>query len=268
MKNTMVSVIMPTYCAGNYITEAVISVLGQIYDNFEILIIDDCSPESYWTFVDDLAMLDERIFIYRLKENSGAAIARNYGISKARGRFIAFLDDDDIWYSHKLSVQVELLLSGAPFVFSGYDLLLENGVKFGHRSVPDWVDYKSSLVHNVIGTLTAVYDTEYFGKVLMPPIRKRQDLGLWLALLRSCERAYSVQDTLGGYRVRDNSISANKIDASRYTWKLYREVEEMPLMRALYYFLQYAGLGLLRSLRERRMAKGIVPKEEDVAKRD
>lgn len=252
MENMMVSVIMPTYNAGNYLKEAVDSVLKQTYSDLELLIVDDhSSSDASWRLVKELTLLDSRISVLRLDKNSGAGVARNVGISRAKGRFIAFLDDDDVWYFNKLEVQVLFLLNESPFVFSSYDLIDENSGRIGCRRVPQTVRYVDLLVHNVVGTLTAVYDTAHFGTVLMPEIRKRQDLGLWLKLLKNQECAFGIRESLGAYRVRAGSISSNKIDAGRYTWKLYREIEEMALHKALYFFVQYASFGLARTLFER-----------------
>lgn len=118
---------------------------------------------------------------------------------------------------------------------------------FGHVGVPDRVSYSDLLKMCSIGCLTAMYDTEYFGKVSMPLIRKRQDFGLWLKLLRETEYAYGLNVALAQYRIRSDSISANKVNAAKFTWRLYREVEGLSLLKASYYFGHYAVFGLLRT---------------------
>jgi hypothetical protein len=118
---------------------------------------------------------------------------------------------------------------------------------FGQVGVPDKVSYFDLLKVCSIGCLTAIYDTEYFGKVKMPLIRKRQDIGLWLKLLKMTDYAYGLNVPLAQYRVRPDSISANKGSAARYTWRLYRDVEGLNIIRASYYFSHYAIRGLLRT---------------------
>ncbi len=134
-----------------------------------------------------------------------------------------------------------------PFTFAAYDKVDEAGKVFGHVGVPDKVTYSDLLKSCSIGCLTAMYDTEFFGKVYMPLIRKRQDLGLWLKLLKKTKYAYGLNETLGFYKVRKDSISANKKSAALFTWRLYRDIEKLSLPKASYYFSHYAVRGLLRT---------------------
>src|SRR5690606_33072746 len=116
----------------------------------------------------------------------------------------------------------------------------------GKRVCPISVNYSELLCTNYIGCLTAIYDVQILGKVFMPLIRKRQDFALWLKILNQIPRAYCLAESLAIYRLRAGSVSSNKLDAARYTWRLYREVEELSLVRSLYYFSNYAIRGLLR----------------------
>src|SRR5690606_21911418 len=173
---------------------------------------------------------------------------RNAGIKAAQGRYIAFLDSDDVWLPTKLEKQLEFMRRGdIAFSYCAYEKIDEEGEVFGRVGVPRKVSYRGLLKVCVIGCLTAMYDTQKLGKVYMPLIRRRQDLGLWLRILKKIDYAYGLQEILAQYRVRNDSISANKMVAARYTWKLYREHERLPLLKAVYYFSFYAVNGLLRT---------------------
>mgnify|MGYP005748952649 CR=1 FL=1 len=243
-----VSIITPSHNCASFISETIQSVLNQSFSDWEMIIVDDCSTDDSVEVIQSFVERDSRIKLIRLPENSGAAVARNRGIEAAQGRYIAFLDSDDLWVPDKLEKQLAFMQANDyPFTYAAYDRIDENGQVFGHIGVPDRVCYSDLLKMCSIGCLTAMYDTQYFGKVTMPLIRKRQDLGLWLKLLKKTEYAYGLNETLAQYRVRTDSISANKANAAKFTWRLYREVEGLNLFRASYYFSHYAVRGLLRT---------------------
>lgn len=244
----MISIITPSYNSSTFISKTIQSVLKQSYSDWEMIIVDDCSSDNSVEVVQLFVEKDPRISLIKLIENSGPAIARNKAIEVAQGRYIAFLDSDDLWLPNKLEKQLSFMQENDhPFSYTAYDKIDASGRVFGHIGVPGCVCYSDLLKMNSIGCLTAVYDTEYFGKVAMPLIRKRQDLGLWLKLLKKTDYAYGLNETLAQYRVHSDSISANKINAAKYTWQLYREVESLNFIKASYYFSYYAICGLLRT---------------------
>jgi glycosyltransferase involved in cell wall biosynthesis len=248
MKDKLVSIITPSYNSKKYISETINSIINQTYTNWEMIIVDDCSSDNSVELVQLFVEKDPRISLIKLTENSGVAIARNRAIEAAQGRYIAFLDSDDLWLPNKLEKQLSFMQkNNYPFSYTAYDKIDESGRVFDHIGVPDSVCYSDLLKTCSIGCLTAMYDTEYFGNVDMPLIRKRQDLGLWLKLLKETDYAYGLNETLAQYRVRTDSISANKVNAAKFTWRLYREVESLNLIKASYYFSHYAARGLLRT---------------------
>lgn len=254
MRDLDVSIIMPSFNSSSYISDAIRSVQNQTFKNWELIIVDDCSSDNTFEKV-NLFLTDSRIKFHRLDKNSGAAVARNYAIRKALGRFIAFLDSDDIWLPYKLERQIGFMLKNSIyFSYSSYYKIDDDGNIFREVLVPSKVSYSQLLKTNVIGCLTAVYDTDFFGKVEMPLIRKRQDFGLWLKLLKSVEQAVAVEESLSLYRVRLSSISNNKLDAAKYTWRLYRDVERLSILKCIYYFSFYALGGFFR-LRYPKIAK-------------
>lgn len=244
----LVSIITPSYNSALLIVPTIKSVISQSIGNWEMIIVDDCSCDNSVEVIRSFADQDPRIKLIQLAENSGAAVARNTAIEAAKGRYIAFLDSDDAWLPNKLEKQVAFMQENSyPFTFAAYDKVNESDEIFGHVGVPDKVTYSDLLKSCSIGCLTAMYDTEFFGKVYMPLIRKRQDLGLWLKLLKKTKYAYGLNETLGFYKVRKDSISANKKSAALFTWRLYRDIEKLSLPKASYYFSHYAVRGLLRT---------------------
>lgn len=241
-----VSVITPVWNAAETLGASVASVRAQTEPDWEMWLVDDGSTDDSLARARELAAADPRIRVIALGENRGAAVARNTGIRAARGRFIAFLDADDLWRPSKLSAQLAALRSGHPFVFSAYQRMDAAGRPLGLVRVPASVDHARLLRGNVIGCLTAIYDSAHFGKVEMPDLRRRQDYGLWLALLRRGGVALGLPDILADYRVRRESLSSNKLVAARATWAVLREVEGLSAPRAGYYFLSYAAGALSR----------------------
>ncbi|OOE39325.1 glycosyl transferase [Salinivibrio kushneri] len=245
-----VSIITPSYNSIHYISDTIDSIRYQTLTDWEMIIVDDCSSDNSVSVIKSYTEKDSRIKLIQLKENSGAAVARNAGIEAAQGRYIAFLDSDDLWLPDKLEKQLVFMQQDdIAFSFSAYHKIDEEGVDIGTVSVPENVSYHELLKCCVIGCLTAMYDTKKIGKVYMPLIRKRQDFGLWLRILKKCGIAYGIAQPLAKYRVRKDSISSNKLKAALYNWKLYREVENLNLFQALYYFSHYAINGVLRIIR-------------------
>lgn len=248
MENVVVTIVMPAYNASMFIANSICSVLSQSLASWELIVVDDSSDDDTVAIVEEYASYDARIRLIKLVENSGAAVARNVAIRVATGRYISFLDSDDRWLPQKLEVQLAFAQKNdAAFIFSAYRRVDEAGKGLGEVEVPESVSYRELFKTNHIGCLTAMYDTQKLGKNEMPLIRKRQDLGLWLKLLKKTPVAYGQQEVLATYTVRSDSISANKCSASAYQWKVYRDVEQLNLLASCYYFTHYAIRGVLKS---------------------
>jgi glycosyltransferase involved in cell wall biosynthesis len=246
-ENQKVSVIMPMYNSSNTIQRAASSVLQQDYQDLELLIIDDGSSDNSVTLANELCKKDKRVKVFQLEKNQGAAVARNKGIQNATGRYIAFLDSDDLWYSNKLSKQIDYINAHQiGFVCSAYHVVDANDKQVATFVPPDKASYRDLLRTCSVGCLTALYDTNVFGKTLMPVIKRRQDYALWLDLLRSGEFCYGIKEPLAAYKVGTASLSNNKFKAARYQWTVYREVEKLPLLNSCYYFVTYCVNGLLK----------------------
>lgn len=242
MISELITIVTPAYNSAQFIATAIDSVRQQTIENWEMIIVDDCSTDRTLEIVEEYARLDRRIKLHRLSLRSGAAVARNYAIDKAHGRYIAFIDSDDAWVPQKLEKQVTFMRTKqAVLTYTAYEKMSEKG-ELSSRvvTVPDSVNYDQLLSGCVIGCLTAMYDTSILGKVFMPLIAKRQDYGLWLKILKQGHVAYGLNESLAYLRIRKGSVSSNKLVAAAYVWKLYREIENLPYWKSVYHFLSYA----------------------------
>lgn len=244
----LVSIVTPSYNSSMLIPETIQSVLSQTFTNWEMIIVDDYSEDNSVEVIQSFIDNDPRIKIIKLTENSGAAIARNKAIESARGRFIAFLDSDDLWNSKKLEKQVSFMIDNSVVLsYTAYEKVDEKGIPFQSIKVPLRVAYNSLLKTNIMGCLTVIYDTKNLGKIFMPSDTKREDFATWLKILKQVDYAYAVPEVLAQYRVYTDQSSSKKISMAKESWYLYRNIEHLNLFQATYYFSHYAIRGLLRT---------------------
>ena len=246
----LVSVVMPMHNAERFVAQSIRSVLAQTVSDWELLIIDDASQDDSRAVAERAAGGDSRIQVLSNPGPNGAGPTRNVGIEAARGRFIAFLDSDDMWLSAKLEKQLALLeVSRSPLVYSAYYKISGDWAAEAAEFTPTdrvvrpplRLEYKHMLRQDYIGFLTAMYDTEVLGKRHLPAIKRRQDYALMLELLREGHVARGLSEPLALYRAaRSGSLSSNKFVAAKYNWHIYRHVEALPLPRALWAFGNYA----------------------------
>jgi teichuronic acid biosynthesis glycosyltransferase TuaG len=235
----LVSVIMPAHNCEAVLKQSVSSVIDQTYTDWELLIIDDASKDRTLAVARDLALTDERIRVIHLEKNAGVANARNAGVEAANGRYVAFLDSDDLWLPQKLAVQIAFMQQcNAAFVFAQYRRFSNNGTLSKPLAVPAHVTYEQLLKGNVIGCLTVVIDRAAVPDVNMPPIR-HEDYVTWLRILRSGVVAYGISQDLARYRVASQSLSADKKKAAGWTWNIYRNIEGLSFAKSSWCFLNY-----------------------------
>lgn len=241
--NALVSIIMPCFNSEKFIKESINSVLSQTYHDFELIIIDDASKDNSLDII--RSFNDHRIKILELTTNQGAGFSRNKGIELAQGRFIAFLDSDDIWHKDKLLLQISFMKdNGYHLTYTHYQCFDKLGMK-NIKHPPDSTNYNSLLYCNVIGCLTAIYDTQITGKQYMPLIRKRQDMGLWLQIMKEYGPAYCLPKVLAYYRL-DSGMTQNKANAALYQWFFYRKELKFNILKSIKYFIGYAYNGLVK----------------------
>lgn len=235
MKKSLVSIIIPTFNSEKFIAETIQSVQNQTYKNWEMIVVDDGSSDATISIVTEMAKQDKRIQLFRLEKNSGTGIARNTALDKTTGRFIAFLDSDDLWKPMKLEKQIDFLSKNElPFTFSFYDCINERGEPLNKRvESPINLSYRQLFFCNYVGNLTGIYDVNYFGKITISSIRKRQDWMLWLTILKKVKTAQPIPESLAYYRVRENSISASKSDLLKHNFTVYRTFHGFNLVVSL-----------------------------------
>ncbi len=207
-----VSVITPSYNSIRFIGETILSVQNQSYENWEMIIVDDASTDQSAAKIKEIIEGDSRIRLISLKENVGAAKARNLAIEEARGRYIAFLDSDDIWLPNKLKTQLLFMEEmNAAFSYTSYSLIDENGNGLNREvNVPKFVDYHRLAGNTIIGCLTVMIDREKISHIEMPNVQP-EDTALWLNLLHEGHEAKGIQQVLAKYRIVENSVSRNKM---------------------------------------------------------
>ena len=264
----LVSIIMPAHNSARFITETIESVRAQTYTNWELIVVDDCSSDETLEILKKFRALDPRIRYVALEHNSGAAVARNTAIEETRGRYIAFLDSDDLWLPQKLERQLAFMAeTGCPFTYTSYERISEAGESLSFVHVPPETSYSALLKKNVIGCLTAIYDSAELGKTFMPLIRMGQDFGFWLMLLRLVHWARGLYEILGQYRIRENSISSNKLESSKWVWRLYREVMGLSVPAAAYNFAFYATTGVLSRASEKLVNRKLTEEQKRAPRR-
>lgn len=238
----MVSVIMPCYNMENYVADSIASVQRQSYPHWELLIVDDASTDGTIETVKTRAEQDEKIHFVVKTQHSGIADTRNQCIQMAKGRFLAFLDADDIWHPEKMETQLRFMLENkVGFTYTTYDWIDEEGNTLNKfiNTIGN-LDYKTYLRNTIIGCSTVMVDTDIVGKVVVPHFRTSEDTATWLDILKKGHLAYAIDKPLVSYRIRRKSASSNKLKASADLWKVYRKNEKLPFFKALYYFGCYA----------------------------
>lgn len=221
-----VSVIIPLYNAECFIIEAIKSVQNQNYKNIEIIVVDDCSTDKSAEILKNLRNEDACIHYYKLNENSGVAVARNRGIELSTGRYLAFLDSDDIWLQGKLDRQLKLFKKyrNTAFAYTAIKIIDESGkIIKEKRNIPEYVDYKFILRNTVIATSTVMIDRFIVPSIIMPNRRSAEDYSLWLSLLRDYGAAHGINEAYTLYRKSRFSVSSKRMGEVKYFYAVQTE---------------------------------------------
>lgn len=266
----MVSIIVPVYMAGDYIAQTIEMVKAQTYKVWELILVDDCSSDNSVEIIQAAIremsfpelpnesreegytlIKTERFSLIKKAENEGAARARNLGIEQARGRYIAFLDADDVWAPDKLEKELAFIQDKqAAFVFTAYEFGDENARGLGKIvSVPERLTYRKALSRTVIFTSTVMFDMSKITKELihMPEVES-EDTATWWKILRAGYTAYGLNEALVIYRRPKNSLSSNKFKAMKRIWNLYRKEEELTIPVSGFCFCLWAVRATLRRI--------------------
>ena len=249
LKEPLVSIITPLYNSEKFIAETIESVLAQTYKNWEMIIVNDCSKDNGASIVEKYVGKDKRIKLFNNERNMGVSFTRNRAIDLAQGKYIAFLDSDDLWHKEKLKKQIGMMEEkNISLSYTAYTKINENGSLRGKIEVPEKVNYKGLLKGNIMGCLTVVARKDILKDSKFKQT-KQEDYILWLELLKKINFSCGLQESLAFYRVLDNSRSSNKVDLVKFNWKIYREVEKLNLIESIYYFVIYLTRGIRRYLK-------------------
>lgn len=245
----LISIVVPVYQVERFIAETIESVQKQDYKNWELLLVDDCSEDKSCAIIEEMAAGDSRIRLIHQQTNQGAAKARNCGVRNAAGRYLCFLDSDDLWESDKLSRELTFMKEkGAGFVFTGYEFADEYGKGLGKVvRVPAQISYSEALKNTTIFTSTVMFDRTKIKDedILMPDIAS-EDTATWWHLLKVYGQAYGLDRNLVKYRRSANTLSSNKLEAVRRIWQLYRKQEKLSIIYSVYCMCFWAFRAVLR----------------------
>ena len=245
----LASVIMPSYNTGRFLAETIESVLAQTYQNWELIIVDDCSGDDTEA-VAAKYLSDSRIRFLRNEENSGAAVSRNRALREAKGKWIAFLDSDDLWHPEKLEKQIGFMkANGYAFSYTGYEEIDEASQPLGRWvSGPARISRTGMFCYCWPGCLTVMYDAEAVGLVQIVDIKKNNDYAIWLKVCRKAPCCL-LDENLARYRKRSGSISRHSYaKLIRWHYKLFREAEGMGVVASAFCTCRNLACGVFKKL--------------------
>lgn len=239
-----ISIITPCYNSGKYISETIHSVLNQSFTDWEWFIVDDCSKDNSVEIINEFT--DNRIHLIALKENVGACHARNIAIEKATGRYITFIDSDDVWLSHFLETAINFLKNNnEELVYASYKRHGENLEPLLDDFIAeDNITFERLLYNCPIPMLTAMYDSNRIGKTKIPDVDMREDYAMWLEILKKIPKAKSIKEPLAIYRIRQSSYSRNKFLILKKQFLVYYNFLNLSLLKSTYYTVHWAMNGV------------------------
>lgn len=249
MVNELVSIIIPVYNAEKYIKETIETIKNQTYTKWEAIFVDDCSKDNSVKIINE--QLSTNIKLICLKKHSGTAIARNEGIKVAKGRFLSFLDADDLWDSKKIEKQLEFMKNNNySFTYTAYKYINENNTKQSKKiNVQEKLEYKEALKNTRILSISVMIDLENIKKDDCYMVNvMNEDIATWWKILKKGHVAYGLNEVLVYYRRYKNSKTSSKLKNATYRWELYRKEEGLSLLKSIYYFIHYAFYGIIKRI--------------------
>lgn len=246
----LVSIITPAYNAAGYIAATIESVRAQSYQNWEMLIVDDCSSDNTVQVVEKYCSLDSRIRLIRHVQNQGVAGARNTALSEAKGEYVAFLDSDDMWMPNKLDMQLSFMEeNGYVLTYTAYQKYIsETDARDKVITVPKKMTRNAIFYNTAIACLTVMVNKEKSGDFKMPLLKHSEDQCTWQTILSRGYVAYGLNENLALYRVSRNSMTANKGKSAKRQWDVYRKHYGFSLLRSCWYFVSYAFHAVIKHL--------------------
>lgn len=217
----LVSIIMPSYNTAEYIPDSIKSIQAQTYENWELIIVDDCSTDNSMEVI--RSFNEPRIKLLQNEKNSGAAISRNYALREAKGKWIAFLDSDDTWVPEKLEKQIKFMEENRyAFTFTDYRICLNGQWMPYINTGPNAVNKRRMYDYCYFSTITVMYDREKIGLIQIADLRKNNDYAMWLQAIEK-SNAYRLPECLSFYIKHDGSVSSgSKAKLIKWHYKLFR----------------------------------------------
>jgi teichuronic acid biosynthesis glycosyltransferase TuaG len=246
---SLVTIVTPVYNSGATIADCIDSVLAQSYENWELVLVDDCSSDNSEEQIRRYLGADKRIFFHRLQENSGPAAARNFAINEANGRWIAFLDSDDVWLPEKLERTIRYAITkNSALTYTAYKRIDTNGQVSPKIIVPETLTKKQLLGNTAILTSSVIVDLEKVGAVRMRDVYY-DDFVCWLEILSTVKCAFGLNEPLVHYRLTPGSVSRNKVRSAFKVWRIYRDVEGLSFASSVFNFINYSANALFKYMR-------------------
>ena len=246
--NNIVSIVMPSYNTACYIKESIQSVLAQTYADWELIIVDDCSTDNSEDVIKSIK--DDRIRYFRNEQNSGAAASRNKALREARGKWIAFLDSDDLWHPEKLEKQIRFMKeNGYSFSYTNYSEIDEATQPLGRTVTgPKRITKTGMFNYCWPGCLTVMYDASVVGLIQIADIKKNNDYAMWLKVCRKTD-CWLLDENLAQYRKRGGSISRHSyLTLIQWHYRLFRNAEKQSVINSLFNTGRNIVFGLYKSL--------------------
>jgi glycosyltransferase involved in cell wall biosynthesis len=234
--DALISIITPNYNSAKYISQAIESVLAQTYQNWEMIIVDDCSVDGSYDIALEYAEKNNRIKVYRMEKNGGAALARNKAIELSKSEYIAFLDSDDLWVPDKLEKQLKFMIENdCDFCFTEYEQMDDKNRPLAIAKVIKKLTYRKMLFHCFTGCSTVIYKQKLNDKIYGPLITSCNDYALFLKILQHTSNARGYSKCLTKYRIREGSLSRNKIKKMKSYFDLMINYEHINIFFVLLY---------------------------------
>ena len=238
----LVSIITPSYNAKETIKETFGSVVSQTFFDWEWIVVDDCSKDDTFSLIKELTKYDKRVIVLQTKSNGGTAKARNIGLKHASGRYITFLDSDDLLDPNYLECQLEFIKEHGPLISAGYRRKAKHTCT--NFFVPDEVDYNKALKGNPLSCLTTMYDRSAIGEAFFPEdIDRPEDYVFWLNILRKGIVARGNPVVLATYNIMDGSKSSNKFKLIGYMHRVYHKTQGINWLKSWFYVIRWAIYG-------------------------
>lgn len=243
MNEEMVSIIIPVFNSEKYLEDTINCIINQTYQNYEAIFVDDFSKDNSVRIIEKHMKANSKFKLIKINNHIGVSRCRNIAIRNAKGRYITFLDSDDIWQNEKLEKQLEFIKrKKVGFVYCSFRALNNEGTKIGKKiNIPQKLNYKKALLNTRILTITAMIDLNVIPKryCYMPNVMN-EDMATWWKILKKGYVAYGQNEVLAYYRKSKKSRSSKKMKTAFYRWKLYRDVEKISIFKSMFCFINYS----------------------------